>query len=321
MLTFNYITGEWMRRAPEKGAEGDATGGPAGEEASSESESEFGDMAESFESDSYDDEAEEGEEEAEVEPEKEAASADDEQDVVEDEGEAEEDLEADESEGKEEEEAEPEEDDDAEEEQPQLTAEEVETARNQYIENMAEQFSISDEEADLLRTEPEKVLPKMFARVATQALEQAVNVMRHNLPKLVDGQLTQQSQAKETETKFFGKYPELKSKAAVKIAEGVAKAYRNANPDASTDELMDSVAFMTWKKLGLPMEKLSERMNGAEDEVFNATGKAPGKQGAYAPAKAGKTATERSKPASGQPSSEFEEIAHLLDNDSIFDTD
>lgn len=318
-MKFFMMNGKWVLQAPEEAENGDATGGPAGEEAGSEGESEFESMAESFESSSYDDEVEEGDDAASKETADDDGSAEKTNDESSEEVETERDeSEADEDESKEEEETdEPEPEEEAEETSEPLTSEQIEEARNQYIDQMAEQFAVSDEEADMLRTEPEKVIPKMMARAMTQALEQSVQIMRNNLPQLVGTQLTQQSKAQEIESKFFGKYPELKDKKAIKVAEGAAKAYRQANPDATLEEVMDSVAFMTWKRLGLPMEQLSERMNGTKDEVFNKSSVTQKGKGGYAPANPGKTGAERT--ATREVTSEFEELANLMQNDSMFD--
>lgn len=314
------VNGKWVLQAPEEAENGAASGGPAGKDAGSESESEFEDMAESFNSDSYDEDAEEGESEEKSGAEEETPVTEEESegDDEGDSGEEESDEETEEGDSKEEEGDEADDEEEAEKPEP-LTDEQLTEYRNQYIDKMAEQFQISEEDADALRMEPEKVMPRLMAKAMTTALEQMAGVMRDNLPKLVDGQLTQQSKAKEIETKFFGKYPELNSKKAIKVTEQMAKAYRQANPDADLDETMDNVAFMAWKKLGLPMDKLSERMNGTQDEEFRASQTSQGKKKeGYTPANAGKTGADR-KPGAGKATSEFEEIANLLQNDSIFD--
>lgn len=323
-----FVNGRWVLRAP-AGEEGDSDVGadsaPAGKDAGSESESEFESMAEEFESSSYDD-AEEGEDESESESDPGSESSQQESDEgaeteSEEEGDESEADEGDDPEEGKDEDADETEEDDAEEEPQaeQMTPEQLEEARNQYIDSIADKFSISDEEADQLRTEPEKVLPRLLAKTHTQALEQAVAIMRQNLPTLVGSQLSQQSTAKEIEQKFYGKYPELNSKKAEKVTERMAKAYRSANPDADLDEVMDNVALMSWKKLGLPMEKLSERMYGNQSEEVNrSTQKRSGKQ-SFQPAQPGKTGAEQRRPASRESESEFEEIANLMQNDSMFD--
>ncbi len=327
-----FLNGKWVYQAPAEDDGAVDSGSPAGEDASSDEGSEFEDMAESFESSSYDDEVEESTDDADVTDEAEDDSshqddgddfgAEEETDV---DSETDEDTATDDDAEESTEEEQPEDDaeeDEVEEKPEPMTAEQMAEARNQYIDQIAEQFTISDEEADQLRTEPEKVLPKMLARVQTQALEQAVQIMRNNLPQLVGSQLTQQTTAKDIEGKFFGKYPELKSSKAQKVATQMAKAYRDANPDAPIDEVMDNVAFMSWKKLGLPMDKLSTRMSGeAGDEEFASAGKPRKSKNTYTPANAGKTNSGNGKPARRQAVSEFEEIADSLLNDDMFETD
>jgi hypothetical protein len=319
---FTMKNGFLVKMSPEEAESGAAGSGPAGTESSSESESEFMSMGDAFEADSYDTDFADDDVEVETAAEEEAAPEPIEEEVADDEGveEAETEFEADDSTDEGEEAGkEKEKDADEVEEAPQvMTSEELTVARNSYIDQMAEQFSISEEESDLLRTEPEKALPKLMARMATQTLEQAVQIMRNNLPQLVGSQLTQQSTAKEIEGKFFGKYPELNTKPAIKAAENAAKAYRAANPDADLDDVMDSVAFMTWKKLGLPMEKLSERMTSAKSEEFNPAGKARKAKPSFVPANPGKTGSDQ-RPGRQKASSEFEDLANLMQNDSMFD--
>jgi len=318
-MKFLNVNGLWVLQAPEGAEDSAASGGPAGEDAGSEGESEFEEMHEAFESDSNDEAEEESESESDVDYSDEAAQDKDEPDAAEEELDADEEDEADDEGDEKEEEPEDDEDDEGEEQPQEMTSEQLQEARNQFMEGLAEQFEISDEEADMLRVEPEKALPKLLARATTQAVEYAVNIMRQNMPTLVGTQVQQQAQAQEVQSKFFGKFPELNNKKAVKVATQVAKTYRQLNPDASVDEVMDNVAYLTYRKMGLPMDQLMEKLSDEQEEFRPSQVQKKQKQG-FKPANAGKqnaAATRQHR----QDDNEFAELANLLNDDSYFDED
>lgn len=306
---------EWMIRKylAEATDEGSADGAPAGEEAGSHDDTDYGDIADAFERDSTESNevAESGDTETEEEEGFEGQDGEAEADETDSEG-TESDEEEVEQEGDDQ-------DDDQEEveEQTQLTEEEVQAQRQQYMESYAEKFKLSEEEIDELRTEPEKVLPKMLAKVHTETMEYVVNLMRHNLPQMVNQQLQVSKSNADVEEQFFGKFPELKNKKAVKTAERIARAYRQVNPDAPANEVIDQVGFMTWKQLGLPMDKLAERlgMGAMKEEVEKAPESGKGKRQGYTPESAGKMT--QTPPKNPEGNNIFEEIADILNNDDL----
>lgn len=312
-----------LLQAPEEGEDGAAAGGPADTDAGSEGESEFESLHDEIESGSYEDDVDEGG--SDESDSKDDAAAEEETLEGEENSDAEDSEEDDEDDGADEdgEEEDPgkedEEDEDEGEEQPEpLTPEQLTEARNNFVQGIAEQIEISDEDAEALITDPKSVLPKLLAENMAKSVEYAVNIMRNNLPTLVGSQVQQQSRAVEVENKFFGQFPELKSKQAIKVATQVAKVYRETNPDASLEETMENVAFLTYRKLGLPMEKLMEKLGGGDGEEFRGGTQRKQKQG-FNPANAGKQSGAAPHPGQAQPENEFEELATLMQNDSMYE--
>lgn len=255
---------DWTRRflIPAE-SEGASEGAPAGKDAGSKDATDYAEIADSFESDESVSEGEQGEsqetsEDTDAEEEtfeSEEESGDEVETDTEDTSEEEE-----ETDSEEEKEEEGQEDDEEEEQPEQLTDEQRQELRQNYMDSYAEKFQFSDDEIDQLRTEPEKALPKMLAKVHTETMEYAIKMMQANLPGMVRTQMQQAEVGQKAGEKFFSKFPELKEKKAVKEAEKIAKIYREQYPDADQDEIIEQVGFMTWKKMGLPMEKLAERM-------------------------------------------------------------
>lgn len=318
------IANKWKLCSPAE-SDGGAEGAPAGEEAGSEevTEETF-EFAEDYDDDVIPEEEDVISQKADEEGEGEEESGEEEEsDDTSGEEESEEEPDAEEEEEPEAEEEGNEEEKEEEEPPKQLTEEEITQMREDFISQTAENFTFTEEEIDGLRTEPEKVLPKLLAKAQVQALESAVQMMRHNLPELVRSQLTANQTAMTAEKKFFGKFPELKTSEAQKVAERMAKAYRTANPEAGLDEIIDNVGYMTWRQLGLPLEGLMKKMGDGMEETFEAADRSKGKKTkgkGFSPEGAGKVQT--AKPAaSADDDNEYVKIAEMFLNDDNFDDD
>lgn len=300
-------------------SEGGAEGAPAGEDASlGETEGGEFEYDENFDDDVIPEETSEEAGEAEADAEEDAGTEEESDDSSQDE-ETEEDAEGEED-SEEEAEADEQQEEVEAEAPAQLSPEDLQKMRDDFISQTAEGFQFSEEEAEELRVEPEKALPKILAKVQVQALESAVQIMRANLPELVRQQLGANQSAMTAEKKFYGKFPELKSKEAVKVAEGMAKAYRSANPDATLDEVIDNVGYMTWRKMGLPLDQLMAKMGGGMEEEFTPATRKTGKKAGFKPEQAGRVSAART--ASKPPeNNEFAAIADALLNDDNFDVE
>lgn len=139
--------------------------------------------------------------------------------------------------------------------QPQETAEQRDAraraaaeARQAQLENW---YQLPEDDAAALQTEPEKVLPKIAARLH-QAVEHAV---RQQLEQALPGYVKQVQEFQQTEDRaqqeFNSAWPGLAGYKEQVVT--VGRMFRAANPNATKEQAIDTVGRMTYMALGLPL--------------------------------------------------------------------
>lgn len=197
------------------------------------------------------------------------------------------------------------------EEQPtseELSPEKLAELKENYRAELEKQFAISDEDANLLVTAPEKVLPRLASQIAMQILEQA-HVMQtqlvQNLPNIIRNTQLQVDGDEAIKQQFMSLNPELSDMKADELEAAInefAPIIKNRFPRISVEERM--------KKLGLLIRN-----------TYGIEAKAPAKQQekkkAVPPKPHTPTAPARSSvPAGQQPRSQLQtEIDELLNSD------
>lgn len=88
--------------------------------------------------------------------------------------------------------------------------EELEQQRQQFLAEIEKSFAISDEDANLIVTEPEKVLPRLAAQVYDRAMRDAAKMIETafgQVPTMMQQMTAQQQQATEAEQQFLAANP------------------------------------------------------------------------------------------------------------------
>lgn len=147
-----------------------------------------------------------------------------------------------------------------------LTQEQVmekyEKDRAAAIAKLIEEYRISEDQAPALMTEPEKVLPQLLANMHARVMDNMAQFLRQNLPAYMH-HLTQtataQRQAVDT---FFQAWPELNKPEYHQQVARVLGAYRQANPDASVEDVIQAGGVSAMVALRLPLpERVLQRHN------------------------------------------------------------
>lgn len=117
----------------------------------------------------------------------------------------------------------------------QLAAQQLQQATDYLATN---QYALSEQDAEMMISEPEKVLPQMAARMHVQIAQEMGNAVRQNISHLVQPLVQQELAAAKAERTFFDKYPGLDNpefKDTVK--QSLALAIQ-LNPNANREQLM-----------------------------------------------------------------------------------
>lgn len=193
-----------------------------------------------------DDESEEGGEEEVEDDESEESEEDDDSKEEEDEQPAEDDKKKKSEEPEEQEEA-----------PKQPTEEEIAAQREEIRSHFEKQFAISEEDANLLVSEPEKVLPRLASNVMMQTydmMQRAMGNMINQLPQMIQqSQATVQSET-EVKNQFMELNPALKTMDATELDEAVAElapVIKKRFPNATPQERMAKLGKMIAASYGL----------------------------------------------------------------------
>lgn len=138
--------------------------------------------------------------------------------------------------------------------------------RDAAIEELSERYQFTQEEADLLMTKPEEVLPKMVARAYVDVFESVIGAIRQMLPGQVT-QINQEYTANQERTQaFFGAFPALATEEGQAEVVKIGKMYRELNPDASQDDFIKHVGVQASLSLGLPIPGVEQPSEPQDDE-------------------------------------------------------
>lgn len=186
-----------------------------------------------------------------------------------------------------------------EEESRELTEEEYRQRRQQVVENLSQNYQLSDEQADQLLEDPNKVIPQLLAEAHTNAYEAVMRQLQETLPSMMEQVETQRQQRQSAEEQFFSRWPKLKNHRD-RVAQ-LAKAYRQANPKATTEQLIQDVGAQAHIALGIHPSEESEGQGKKDAEPS-------GPKGGYAPAPGAAASTGAETRPANEPRNEFEAL-------------
>lgn len=134
---------------------------------------------------------------------------------------------------------------------PRPTQEEVLQRRQALIDDIAGRYAISEEDKAALAVEPEKVLPKIAGRLYVDVYEAVLQASLSQLPQLINGYNQVQRVAQQHEQAFYSKWPALQKPEYEPTIRQIAATYRQMNPQASADDMMNAVGVISMVQLGL----------------------------------------------------------------------
>lgn len=136
--------------------------------------------------------------------------------------------------------------------------ESYETLRANALVELEKDFTISEEDAQTLVTEPEKVLPKLAAQIYMVAYENATKSVMAALPQMIRQTTSQQAAAESATKTFYEKWDKLDSsnKKHSETVARIATVYRQVNPMATAEQFIAEVGAQSLLALGIPFAEI-----------------------------------------------------------------
>lgn len=109
-------------------------------------------------------------------------------------------------------------------------------------------YALSEEEKQLLETEPEAAMPKIAAKMHWRTFNSVMHAVSSMLPQAISAHGQISTHYKTLEDKFFGAHPELREVDQNVVVQNI-RAYRAANPKADPDTVIQGAGVLTKMQL------------------------------------------------------------------------
>lgn len=173
-------------------------------------------------------------------------------------------------------------------------------ARQSALAELEKRYALSQEDADAMISEPEKVLPKLAGQMYMDVFEGVLSAVQTMLPQAFTQFNQSYAAQQKDEADFYDAWPALKEHADRVLP--IGKMYRQLNPQASKEQFIQEVGLQAMLALKLPIEGITQ---APQQQTQQAT------PGAYAPPSgAPRAVTQRpAQQAPAKPTNAFTELA------------
>lgn len=142
---------------------------------------------------------------------------------------------------------------------PQPTVDELKTQyaenRKTHVEALSKLFAVeSEEDMEALRLEPEKKIPEMLGNLAYEVHEMSVRSMMQLFPSLVQQYNALAMQQQQEQQAFFDKWEVLKDPKYHQDVERARQLYKQMNPTASVEQMINEVGATVLIKHKIPFD-------------------------------------------------------------------
>lgn len=182
----------------------------------------------------------------------------------------------------------------------------LEVLRGQAQQELTAKYALSKEDADLLISEPEAVIPKLLSQVYLDVYDNVMRSMQVFLPQMVQ-QVNQASTVQQQgEQEFYTAWPRL-AEHRVAVSR-IGHMYRQMNPQATKEQFIRDVGLHASITLQLPVESPLMQAPTAQPTP-PATPSAP----PYVPPRGGPSIPQN--PRNRRPPNQFEELTENWDDE------
>lgn len=123
--------------------------------------------------------------------------------------------------------------------------------REDYVEQLAQSYAMTEEEGVELLQSPETVLPRMAAQLQVNIAEQVIQQISQMLPQFMEGHLGQKQADTDNQNAFFEAWPDLNKPDNMETLTRIAVGYRRQNPAVPRDKAIKEIGAIASIALGV----------------------------------------------------------------------
>lgn len=125
----------------------------------------------------------------------------------------------------------------------------------QAYEEIKRSYTLTPEQIEKIRENPEEVIPELMARAQIAAMAQVHRAVQNDLPQRIAATVAQATEYARNEDEFYRNWPELKTPELQGVLQNVAMNFRQAYPTASKEDFIRQVGMQTLLTAGRPLPK------------------------------------------------------------------
>lgn len=149
--------------------------------------------------------------------------------------------------------------------EPQRIAESLLQNSDALIQHLAEsEFKLSPEDVEALETDAPKHIPTLLARAFFKTQVNMYQQLSRVIPAMVQQMQTVQQRNGANEGKFYAKWPDLKPELHGPIVRRYATVYRQANPQATLDQMIEDLGPMVMMAAKVQPSQQAQPGNGVQ---------------------------------------------------------
>lgn len=115
-------------------------------------------------------------------------------------------------------------------------------------------FALSDDQAQLLETNPREAVPQLMAAATMAAIEATTVAIANMLPQVVEHITSSRRDQTAAEDEFFTAWPKLKEHRSNPVVEQIGQLWRQVNPQGTKEQFMAAVGPACMAALNLPFD-------------------------------------------------------------------
>lgn len=129
----------------------------------------------------------------------------------------------------------------------------VQPNRDEVVAELSTHMAITNEDdIELLRTEPEKAIPKIMAGMFFDIHATVMRQVSDSLPNMLQSIQSRVVETREAEDAFFSSWPLLKDHQAAVLS--IGRVYRQANPNADKETAIREIGAMAMVQAKIPFD-------------------------------------------------------------------
>jgi hypothetical protein len=127
--------------------------------------------------------------------------------------------------------------------------------REAIAKEIAGRYTINEEQATLLATAPEKVLPDMIGRLYVDIFEAVLLNAMQQLPQVIPYHVQQVQRQQEAQRAFFTRWPSLRKPEYGPVVQQIAGTIRQLQPQLTGEDFVEQVGTQVSLLLKLPLDQ------------------------------------------------------------------